>query len=124
VIGVGGLFQGRINDNIIIIETGDEENFIKELDEIKDLNERIVLFKNIEDYSLKLFDKLKDHKCTIFSGDIDRCVFREQLLSLDFKTKIFFSYPENLEVENKIDLPKYSGMIISDNHKGEIKLEK
>lgn len=114
--------SGRINENIIIIPTGDEEAFIKELDKIEDLDERIILFKNIEEYSIKLFDKLKNHKYVIFSGDIDKCGFSEQLSNKDFKTEIFFSYPEKMEVENKIDLPKYKGLIVSSKYNGIISL--
>lgn len=113
----------RVNDkNIIIIESGDEGNFIKELDGINDLNERIVLFKNIEDYSINLFNRLKDHKFTIFSGDIDKCEFGDELVKMNFKTKIFFSYPDKFEIENKIDLPKYNGLIIGEKYNGIIKL--
>lgn len=111
------------NKNIIIIESGDENNFIKELDEIKDLGERIVLFKNIEDYSSKLFDKLKNHKFVIFSGDIDKCEFGEQLVNMDFKTKIFFTYPLKLKVENKLELPKYYGHATGERLNGVIKIE-
>jgi len=114
--------NGRMNENIIIIPTGDENGFIKELDIIKDLDERIILFKNIEDYSEKLFDKLKNHKYVIFSGDIDKCKFRDQLANKDFQTKIFFSYPEKMEVNNKIELPKYKGLIISSKYNGIISL--
>lgn len=114
--------DGRMNDNIIIIPTGDEEAFIKQLDEIKDLNERIVLFKNIENYSIKLFDKLKDHKHIIFSGDIDKCEFGDKLSKMNFRTKIFFSYSEKMKVENKVELPKYKGLIISQKYNGIISL--
>jgi hypothetical protein len=114
----------RVNDkNIIIIESGDEDNFIKKLDGIKDLNERIVLFKNIEDYSENLFNRLKEHKLTIFSGNIDKCEFGEQLMKMNFKTKIFFTYPDKFEIENKIDLPKYSGYIIGERFNGVIQIE-
>ena len=114
--------NGRMNENIIIIPTGDEDDFIKELDKIKDLDERIILFKNIEEYSIKLFNKLKDHKYVIFSGDIDKCAFRNELLGINFKTKIFFSYPEKTEVANKVDLHKYKGLIISSKYNGIISL--
>ncbi|NVN97072.1 hypothetical protein HXX01_02450 [Candidatus Nomurabacteria bacterium] len=114
----------RVNDkNIIIIESGDEENFIKELDNIGDLDERIVLFKNIEEYSQNLFDKLKNHKLTIFSGDVDKCAFSNSLMKMDFKAQILFTYPENLEIENKIDLPKFSGHIIGERLNGIIRIE-
>jgi len=114
--------DGRMNENIILIPTGDEEAFIKGLDEIKDLDERIILFKNIEEYSIKLFDKLKDHKYVIFSGDIDKCTFGDKLANKDFKTKIFFSYPDKIEIEGKIELPKYKGLIISQKYNGIISL--
>ncbi len=111
-----------INENALIIESGDESAFIKELDGIQDLSERIILCKNIENYSLSLFGKLKNQKLVIFSGDIDKCEFGEQLVNKDFKTKIFFSYPEKIEVVDKIDLPKYKGMIISSKYEGIISL--
>lgn len=113
---------GRMSENIIIIPTGDEEAFMRQLDEIKDLDERIILFKNIEEYSLKLFDKLKDHKNVIFSGDIDKCAFGDELSKMNFRTKIFFSYPEKMKVENKVELPKYKGLIISQKYNGIISL--
>lgn len=113
----------HINDNIIIIDSGDEDEFIHKLDEIKDLDERIILFKNIEEYSIKLFDKLKDKKFIIFSGDIDKCVFKDSLLKKDFKNKIFFSYPQDVNIKGRIDLPQYSGHIIGDKYKGIIKLD-
>ena len=120
------LFREQIknskSDNIMIIDSGNEDVFINNLDEIKDLKERIILFKNIEEYSSKLFNKLKDHEFIIFSGDIDQCVFKKELLKIDFKNKIFFSYPKNIEMSNKLKLPKYSGHIIG-NKNGIIKLK-
>lgn len=112
-----------INENSIIIDSGEESIFIEKLDEIKDLYDTIILLKNMENYSTKLFDKLKDKKMVIFSGDIDKCVFKEQLSNKDFKIKIFFSYPEIIKVENKIELPKYNGHIIGDKYNGIVKFE-
>lgn len=120
------LFRSQIGDrgnhNIIIIESGDEDTFIKELDNIKDIFERIILFKNIENYSQKLFDKLKDYKLIIFSGDIDKCEFSESLVKKEFKTKIFFSYTEKMHIENRIEIPKYNGHIMSDKYNGLISI--
>ncbi len=112
-----------LNENAIIVDSGEESVFVKKLEEIKDLENVIVLLKNMENYSTKLFDKLKDKKMVIFSGDIDECVFRNQLSNIDFKTKIFFSYPKKINIENKIELPKYNGLIISEKYNGIIKLE-
>jgi len=112
-----------INDNAKIIGQGEEKIFLEKINAIEDFDERIVLVKNIENYSQKLFDKLKDKKLVIFSGDMDKCQFGNDLAKKDFKTKIFFSYPEKLMVENKIRLPKYFGMVISEKHNGLISLK-
>lgn len=119
-------FRKQVGDSIsndsLIIESGDEKNFIKELDNVNDLFDRVVLCKNIENYSSNLFIKLKNQELVIFSGDIDKCQFGDQLAIANFKTKIFFSYPKKIEVADKIDLPKYKGMIISSKYKGLISL--
>ncbi|HEY5588820.1 MAG TPA: hypothetical protein VIK86_07685 [Candidatus Paceibacterota bacterium] len=112
-----------INERAIIIDSGEQDVFMEKLDEAKDLDETIILLKNMENYSTKLFNKLKDKKLVIFSGDIDECVFGEQLANKDFKTKIFFSYPKIIKIENKIDLPKYNGHIIGDKYNGIVKFE-
>ncbi len=106
------------NENVSIIESGDDNTFIEELKNIPDLSERIVLFKNIDNYDQKLFDQLKDAKLVIFSGDLDQCQFKDELLKKEFKTKIFFSYPQGVEIENKIELPKYCAQIINDRNTG------
>ena len=111
----------NISENAIIVDSGEENIFIEKLDQIAGLDNTIILLKNMENYSTKLFDKLKNHKLVIFSGDIDRCVFGDQLASMDFKTKIFFSYPEKLKIENRTDLPKYNGHVIGDGINGIIK---
>ncbi len=94
--------------------------FIEELEKINDLSERIILFKNIDNYDSKLFERLKDAKLVIFSGDLDQCQFKNELLKKEFKTQIFFSYPKDIEIDNKIELPKYCAHIISDQHNGVI----
>jgi 5'-3' exonuclease len=114
----------NLNENVIIVESGDENFFLNKLDEIKDLDERIILSKNIEEYSINLFNKLKDKRLIIFSGDVDRCEFGDQLVKKDFKTKIFFTYPEKMHIEGKIELPKYSGHILSDKYNGLISILK
>lgn len=107
-----------INDNAIIVDSGEENVFMEKLDQVRDLNNVVILLKNMENYSVTLFDKLKSYKNVIFSGDIDNCEFGEQLAKMDFKTKIFFSYPKNMEVTDKIELPKYNGLVISEKYNG------
>lgn len=112
------------NENTLIIESGDDNLFLEQLDKIPDLSERIILYKNIDNYDSKLFNKLKDKKLIIFSGDIDKCEFGEELMNKEFKTKIFFSYPEKSKIANKIELPKYHGYIVNDKYNGLVSIIK
>jgi hypothetical protein len=116
--GFKKMIGDKLNDNAKIIENGDENLFIDVMGKTPDFNDRIVLFKNIDDYDDKLFNHLKDKKLVVFSGDVDKCDFSSELTQKEFKTKIFFSYPEKMQVEKKINLPKYNGMITSEKHNG------
>lgn len=116
------LLGESINENAIIIDSGEEAVFLEKLEQIDDLENTIVLLKNMDVYSTKIYDVLKNHKLVIFSGDIDKCEFGEQLANKDFTTKIFFSYPEKIEIANKIELPKYKGLVISQKYNGVISL--
>lgn len=107
-----------INENILVIESGDDNLFIEELNKISNLSEKIILFKNIDNYDVKLFNILKNHQLIIFSGNLDECKFKDELIKKEFKTKIFFSYPKDIKIKNKISLPKYSAHIISDKYNG------
>ena len=113
----------NINEKAIIVDSGEESVFMEKLDQIDDIDDTFILLKNMENYSSKLFDKLKDHKLVIFSGDIDKCVFGYDLAKMDFKTKIFFTYPDKLAIENKLDLPKYYGHVIGGRLNGIIRIE-
>ena len=52
------LFKSQIgdnsNENVLIINSGDENLFLESVDKIKDFSERVVLVKNMENYALKL----------------------------------------------------------------------
>lgn len=116
------LLGESIDEKAIIVDSGEEDFFIEKLNHIDDLENTVVLLKNMDVYSTKIYDVLKDHKLVIFSGDMDKCEFREQLANKKFKTKIFFSYPEKIEIDNKIELPKYKGLIRSQKYNGVISL--
>ncbi len=107
----------------IIIDPGEEQAFLDTLKNITDLSERIVLIKNMNKYSKKVFDAVKNLKLIIFSGDTDRCEFTDELLKINIPTKIFFSASLKF-ASNKLDeLPKYCGQIFSERHNGIIKLD-
>jgi len=110
-------------NNALIIDSENEDEFIEILKNIKDLSDRVILIKNIDSYSQKLFNFVKDFRLVIFSGDLDKCAFADELLKNKFNTKIFFSYSEKYALKEPKSLPKYSGMIISGHHNGLIRLD-
>ena len=80
------------------------------------------MVKNIDLYSQKLFNAVKDLKLIIFSGDLDKCRFADNLLKKNFNSKIFFSYSKKYPLEKLKLLSKYSGAIIGKKYNGVIKL--
>ena len=118
-------FRKQIGDNeenTIIIDSGEEQALIDSVENTPNLSERIVLIKNIDTYSSKLFDVVKNLKLIIFSGDLDKCQFADELIKKEFATKIFFSQSEKFPQEEPINLAKYCGKIISEKHEGIISL--
>ncbi|MDD3939669.1 MAG: hypothetical protein PHF49_03410 [Patescibacteria group bacterium] len=110
-------------DKALIIESESEDVFIEIIKTIPDLSERVVLIKNIDSYTQKLFNVVKDLKFVIFSGDLDKCQFADDLMNLNFESKIFFSFSEKCPVEELKELPKYFGKIIGEKYNGVIKLD-
>ena len=111
------------SENAMIIYSEDENDFINIIKNIPDLSERVVLIKNIDAYSQKLLEAIKNLKLIIFSGDLDNCQFADELLKNKIGTKIFFSYSKKDPIEGLESLPKYSGKIISKKYSGTIKLD-
>jgi KaiC/GvpD/RAD55 family RecA-like ATPase len=107
-------------DDALIIESGEEEAFIEMLPDIDDLSKRVILFKNIDAYSAKLFEALHDLKNVIFSGDLDKCQFAEELMKKKMTTKIFFSQSAKFPQPGLESLEQYQGEIFSDKHQGKI----
>ncbi|MFZ4631803.1 MAG: hypothetical protein ACOYL8_01180 [Patescibacteria group bacterium] len=110
-------------DNAIIIESGEEQDFLDTIEKIENLDGRVILIKNMENYSEKIFEAVKDLKLVIFSGDLDKCSFADKLLEKNCVSRIFFSQPKRYPLEGTQALPKYSGIIISENYNGVIKLD-
>ncbi|MFA5886380.1 MAG: hypothetical protein WC863_01225 [Patescibacteria group bacterium] len=119
-------FRKQIGDkieNAVIIESGEEGDLIKEIKNISDLEERFVLIKNIDIYSHKIFDVLKDLELVIFSGDLDKCQFADSLINKAFSSKIFFSPSEKYSHSMVSNLAKFCGEIVSKKHNGIISLD-
>ncbi len=107
----------------IVIRSGEEADFIEVMQQLQDVNDRVVLVKNMENYSVALFDQIKDKKSIVLSGDIDKCAFFAEIKNQRFSTVIFFSQPAKYPIDHFRKLKKYQGMIVSQRYHGIIGLE-
>lgn len=108
--------QAESDENVQFFtkEKGDE--FINFISQTSDLNDHIVLIKNIELFNEEVFNAVKKFDCLVISGDINKCPFKEKILQNTFSTKIYFSPLEGQIVK----LPKYQGLLISEKHNGAV----
>jgi len=110
--------QLNTNAQAIILESGNEKLFLKAVERLGDINERVVLVKNMEVFSDAIFDSCLKLQKIILSGDIDKCSAKKQISDKAFKTTVLFTKPETpLKVEPPI-LEKYTGYLWSDGKEG------
>jgi len=112
--------EGQLNTNAqaIILESGNEELFLKAVEKLDDLNERVVLVKNMEIFSDAVFDSCLKLQKIILSGDLDKCSAKKQISSKQYKTIVLFSKSATpLKVEPP-ELEKYKGYLWSDGKEG------
>lgn len=111
-------------------QTGSDENmqfftkektdeFINCVSETSDIDDYIILIKNIELFSEEVFNSAKNLNNLILSGDINNCSFKDALLLQPFTTKIYFSPLD----EPLNGLQKYQGLLVSEKHKGVLSVE-
>jgi hypothetical protein len=106
------------NAQAIILASGNEELCLKVLEKITDLSDRVVLIKNIEVFSEKLIKACLNLDKVILSGDIDKCVLKQEIINKSYKTIVAFSKPEvSLPFELPV-LEKYFGYLWNNKNKG------
>ncbi len=111
------------NDQAIILESGNENLFLQALKKLPDINERIILIKNMEVFSQAVFDVCLNKEKLILSGNIDKCVAKNEIATKKFNTVVIFSGPEiNLNILVP-DLEKYVGYWWNKNVSGQTKIK-
>ena len=103
---------------VIILESGNEELFLKAVEKISDINDRVVLVKNVEFFSEAVVSYCLKLQKIIISGNIDKCVLKKQISKKQYKTIVLFSKLETLLNINSPELEKYQGYLWSNNKKG------
>ena len=102
----------------IILESGNEKLFLQAIEKLDDLNERVVLVKNMEVFSDAVFDSCLKMQKIILSGNLDECSMKKQISEKQYKTVALFSKSETpLKVEPP-ELEKYTGYLWSDGKEG------
>lgn len=117
--------ESQINTNAqaIILESGNEKLFLRAMKKITDINERVVLIKNMEVFSDAVFYSCLDMQKIILSGDIDKCSAKKQISEKYYKTIVLFSEPEtSLKIEPPA-LEKYTGYLWSNDNGGLVRIK-
>lgn len=108
------------DDRVIFVKGTEPLEFLRNVKELEDINERVILIKNIDLFDQSILDAVIDKNKLVISGDIEKVHYIEHLLAKKFKTKILFS-PASFE---KIpELQQWNGYLIGDDKRGEVSLE-
>ena len=101
----------------IFIHRENADLFIKLTKVLPDINERIVLVKNINLFNKEILYTAKEFKLLILSGNIDESSYEANYIK-KLKTKIFHSQPK-MNLALKIPkLEKYAGYLWSEKDNG------
>lgn len=106
----------------ILVESGNEELFLYTIQNLKDIEDRVIFIKNIETFSEALLITCINFEKIILSGDIDECLNKELILQKKFHAKIFFNQPNSMRDVLIPQLEKYTGYLLSDSKEGIIKI--
>ncbi len=107
----------------IILNSGEELDFIDAVQRIPDIRDRIILVKNMERYTHALLDSLLGLSLLVFSGDLDKTSYGDALQDKNFLTKIFFSQSEKYPLDHFIEPLKYLGVLRGENIEGLVSLQ-
>jgi hypothetical protein len=103
------------NNDVIFCFKDSVNQFIEYLNTLSDINERIVIVKNIDLFNEEIFHLISNKQKIILSGDINKCGFKKAILGIKFKTKVMFS---TLEGEKIPELQKYQGFLMHEDISG------
>jgi len=115
--------ENHKESEVIILDSGNESLFIDVVRLLPDINERVILVKNIEAFSARVFEACLSLNNIVLSGHLDTCVSKDKIMDKKYNSMVVFTKPEiALHVEVP-ELPKWSGYLSSTNQTGIIKVE-
>ena len=112
---------GEIKDDQVIFLGGNESlNFLKKVQDLEDIGERVILIKNIDLFEQEVFESVINKDKVIISGDIEKVAYRNRLFEKNFRTKIFFSPASFAQIP---DLQKWEGYLNGQKEEGKLTLQ-
>ena len=106
----------------IMIKSGDQDLFIKAVDSLSDIGQRVVFAKNIEVFKPDTIRRCLGLERVVLSGDIDKCELKDEILKKTYATTVLFGQPQT-EMSFKVpELPKYTGYLWGKNVEGMVSL--
>ena len=85
---------GNENAQAIIIESGNENLFVKVTESLDDIEKRVIFVKNIEMFKNSTIRKCLNFERIILSGNIDKCQLKKEVLKKPYTTTILFNQPQ------------------------------
>jgi len=118
--------EKAIKAQAIILESGNESLFLEVTKLLPDLNQRIILVKNMEVFSKPVIDYCLDKDKVVLSGNIDNCESKEVVAKKKYETIIAFNQP-TIKLPITIPVPtleKYKGYFSGSGSSGIISVQK
>lgn len=112
--------EGLENSDCIILPDADEVVLVDFIDRLADIQDRILYIKNFDMYSSDTLIKLAGFNKLVCMGDMDKA--QPEAKKIQFSTKIYFTYPEDLARHNLPELPKYSGYLENSTRNGLLRI--
>lgn len=102
----------------IVLESGNEGLYLQAIERLGDLDERIVLIKNMEVFGDAVIDSCLQSQNVILSGDIDKCASAKRIANKQYETIVLFSQPDTALTVKPPKLEKYTGYLQSTDRQG------
>lgn len=112
------------NKQCLILESGNQELLDFTLNNLPDINERVILIKNIEKFEDKIISQVLSFDKIILSGHLDECSLKESIIQKEYKNIVLFNNPKVKLSVLAPDLEKYSAYFWTKEEEGITKIIK
>ena len=105
------------NSDILFFTKDELTQFYEIVPSLADIEERVIFIKNIELFPEKVFDIISLYKKIIISGNINKCVFKEKIMKINYSSKVIFSPFKEINLSG---FKKYQGFLSTKTKTGVI----